>query len=114
MQPKFAALLMLACALLLVGYAHADEAAVRKAFNDKFPKAELQSVTKLPYLGLYELVVNGDVLYADESFDYLIDGSIISTKNMSNLTEQRKRKLNAIAFEELPLDLAFKRVSTLR
>jgi thiol:disulfide interchange protein DsbC len=101
---------MLACALLVSAVARADEAAVRKAFNEKFPKVEVQSVTKLPYLGLYEVVVNGDVLYTDESFEYLIDGSIISTKNMSNLTEQRKRKLNAIAFEDLPLDLAFKRV----
>ena len=99
-----------ACLLAASGMAGANEAAVRKAFAAKFPKAQVQSVTKLPYLNLYEIVVEGEVLYADEKFEYVIDGSIISTKNMTNLTEQRKRKLTAIAFEELPLDLAFKKV----
>lgn len=97
---------LLACSTL----AGADEATVRKAFNARFPKAQVQSVTKLPMLGLYEIVVEGEVLYADENFEYLIDGSLISIKNMTNLTEQRKRKLSAIDFNELPLDLAFKKV----
>jgi thiol:disulfide interchange protein DsbC len=110
MHQRFAAFLAVVCVLCTAGLARADEAAVRKAFTEKFPKVEVQSVNRLPYLGLYEIVVNGDVLYTDESFDYLIDGSIIATKNMTNLTEQRKRKLNAIAFDELPLDLAIKRV----
>jgi len=96
--------------LLTSSFASADEASVRKAFSQKFPKATVQSVTKLPYLGLYEIVVEGEVLYADDKFDYLIDGNIISTKNMSNLTEQRKQKLSAIPFDELPLELAFKKV----
>jgi len=99
-----------ACLLAASSMAAANEAAVRKAFTAKFPKTQVQSVTKLPYLNLYEIVVEGEVLYADEKFEYVIDGSIISTKNMTNLTEQRKRKLSAIAFDELPLDLAFKRV----
>jgi thiol:disulfide interchange protein DsbC len=50
------------------------------------------------------------VLYADESFDYLIDGNIISTKTMSNLTEQKKRKLSAIPFADLPFEYAIKKV----
>jgi len=101
-----------AAACLLAGstVAGADEAALRKAFSTKFPKAQVQSVTKMPFLNLYEIVVEGEVLYADEKFEYLLDGSVISTKNMTNLTEQRKRKLSAIAFDELPLDLAFKKV----
>jgi thiol:disulfide interchange protein DsbC len=105
-------LLTLAAAAVLLAsqIAGADEASIRKAFAAKFPKAEVQSVTKLPYLGLYELVVEGEVLYADENFDYLIDGNIISTKTMSNLTEQKKRKLSAIPFAELPFEYAFKKV----
>jgi thiol:disulfide interchange protein DsbC len=46
----------------------------------------------------------------DEKVDYVIDGEIISTKTMTNLTKQRKQKLSAIPFNDLPLDLAFKRV----
>jgi len=99
-----------AAVLLASQTAGADEASVRKAFSAKFPKAQVQSVTKLPYLGLYEIVVEGEVLYADEGFAYLIDGSIISTKTMSNLTEQKKRKLSAIPFADLPFEYAFKKV----
>lgn len=109
-MPIRIASLLAALLLLVAAFAHADEAAVRKAFIAKFPKAQPQSVTKLPYLDLYEIVIDGELLYADENFDYLIDGNIIATKTMSNLTEQRKRKLSAIDFDELPLDLAFKRV----
>ena len=110
MPIRLLTLAVAACLLVASSMAGANEAAVRKAFATKFPKAQVQSVTKLPYLNLYEIVVEGEVLYADEKFEYVIDGSIISTKNMTNLTEQRKRKLSAIAFDELPLDLAFKRV----
>jgi thiol:disulfide interchange protein DsbC len=103
--------ILAAAAVLLASLtAGADEASIRKAFAAKFPKTEVQSVTKLPYLGLYEIVVEGEVLYADESFDYLIDGNIISTKTMSNLTEQKKRKLSAIPFADLPFEYAIKKV----
>ena len=105
--------LVLICAAALLSLATAagaNENAVRKAFAAKFPNMQLQDVTKLPFLGLYEVVVEGDILYADEKVDYIIDGNIISTQKMSNLTAERKRKLSAIPFDELPLDLAFKRV----
>jgi thiol:disulfide interchange protein DsbC len=107
-KPLF--ILAAAAVLLASQTAGADEASIRKAFAAKFPKTEVQSVTKLPYLGLYEIVVEGEVLYADETFDYLIDGNIISTKTMSNLTEQKKRKLSAIPFADLPFEYAIKKV----
>src|SRR4029077_10492828 len=48
-------LLSLAALLMLVvaSAAHADEASIRKAMKAKFPELDVQSVTKLPYLGLY-------------------------------------------------------------
>jgi len=98
-------------ALLAAAASHADEASIRKAVQAKFPQAELQSVTKLPYLGLYEVVVSNEILYTDENFDYIIyEGNIIETKSDRNLTAERKRKLATIPFDELPLELAFKKV----
>jgi len=99
--------------MLLMGstLAGADEAAIRKAAQEKFPRANVQSVTKMPFMGLYELVVNGEIVYSDENFDYIIyEGNIIDVKNDRNFTEERKRKLAMIPFEDLPLDLAVKRV----
>lgn len=102
------------CAVMLLvasAVADADEAAIRKAAQAKFPRANVQNVTKLPYLGLYELIVNGEIVYSDENFDYIIyEGNIIDVKNDRNFTEERKRKLAMIPFEDLPLDLAVKRV----
>jgi len=103
--------LLAAIALVLAaGVARADEEAIRKAVQAKFPRATVQSVTKLSYLGLYEIVIENDVLYTDENFEYVIDGNIIETQSGRNVTEERKRKLAAIPFDELPFDLAFKRV----
>lgn len=110
MPLRIASLLTLVSMLLAAAIAHADEAAIRKAVTAKFPKAQVQSVTKQPYLGLYEVVIDGEIFYTDDDFDYIVDGNVIATKTMTNLTEQRKRKLNAVDFNELPLDLAFKRV----
>jgi thiol:disulfide interchange protein DsbC len=101
---------LLAAALLLGGIACAQEDNVRKGFAAKFPNVAIQSITKLPDLNLYEVVAEGDIYYVDEKVDYVIDGEIISTKTMTNLTKQRKQKLSAIPFNDLPLDLAFKKV----
>jgi thiol:disulfide interchange protein DsbC len=103
----------LAAAVLLLAatLACADEAGIRKAVQAKFPKANVQTVTKLPFLGLYEVVISNEIMYADENFDYIIyEGNIIETKTDRNLTEERKRKLAMIPFDELPLNLALKKV----
>jgi thiol:disulfide interchange protein DsbC len=98
-------------ALLAAAASNADEASIRRAVQAKFSGAEVQSVTKLPYLGLYEVVISNEIVYTDENFEYIIyEGNIIDTKTDRNLTAERKRKLAMIPFNELPLDLAFKRV----
>jgi thiol:disulfide interchange protein DsbC len=98
-------------ALLAAAASNADEASIRKAVQAKFSGADVQSVTKLPYLGLYEVVISNEIVYTDENFEYIIyEGNIIDTKTDRNLTAERKRKLAMIPFNELPLDLAFKRV----
>jgi thiol:disulfide interchange protein DsbC len=111
-------LIVLSCVLLsLGGVACADEASIRAEFSKKYPQASLESITKTPYLGLYEMLVDGEVLYTDADFTFLILGSIIETKTRTNLTEVRQReiedkKLKALAFpfEKLPFELAIKKV----
>jgi thiol:disulfide interchange protein DsbC len=102
---------------LLAGVACADEASIRAEFLKKYPQANVESITKTPYLGLYEMLVDGEVIYTDADFNYLIVGSIIETKTKTNLTDARQReiedkKLKALAFpfDQLPFDLAIKKV----
>jgi thiol:disulfide interchange protein DsbC len=102
---------------VLSGAACADEASIRAEFLKKYPQANVESITKTSYLGLYEMLVDGDVLYTDPDFNYLIVGSIIETKTKTNVTDVRQREIEdkklkslAFPFEQLPFDLAIKKV----
>ena len=89
----------------------ADEADIKKAVATLFgPNAKVDEVRKAEALGLYEVRIGNDVLYADEKGNYLIHGDILEVKGRKNLTEQRRNKLSQIKFSDLPLDLAVKTV----
>lgn len=91
--------------------AHAGEAEIRKSIQDKFPSiGKLDHIVKTPYAGLYEIVIDGQLLYTDEKGQYLFDGSVIETKSRRNLSDERRKKLFAIEFDKLPLELAVKKV----
>lgn len=89
--------------------AMADEASVKKAIEGKL-KGEVTSVTKTPYLNLYEVYVDGQIVYTDERISALLVGSLIDGKTMKNVTSERMQKLTAIKFSDLPLGLAVKQV----
>jgi len=93
---------------LVTGTAFADEAAIKKNMKARFPDATVKSVTKTPYAGLYEVFMEGQIVYTDEKADYLILGNVIDTKKQRNLTEERVAKLTQIKFDSLPLDSAIK------
>jgi thiol:disulfide interchange protein DsbC len=91
--------------------AHAGENEIRQSLQSKYPNiGNLEHVVKTPYAGLYEIVVGEQLLYTDELGLYLFDGSVIEARSRTNLSEQRRRKLFAIEFDKLPLDLAVKKV----
>ena len=110
-MPKLQALTktcLLLALCIFASAAAADEASVKKVVQGKFPKANIESVTKTPYLGLYEVFMEKQLLYTDEKVNYFFLGSVVDGKTMQNLTEERARKLSAIKFDSLPLDLAIK------
>ncbi len=107
------------CALLLAAAASAqtpappltpDAAAVKKVIEQKLPGATIKGVTKTPYFGLYEVQLEEQLIYTDAKANYVLIGSVYDTNTKRNLTELRQRELNRVAFDSLPLDLAFKRV----
>jgi thiol:disulfide interchange protein DsbC len=106
-------LLIIAAALVsLSAYgAAANEASVKAALLKKYPQIQVQSVTKTPLAGIYEIYADGQLHYTDEKASYLfVNASMIDTDKKINLTEERMNKLNAVAFDQLPLDLAFRKV----
>ncbi len=87
----------------------ADEAAVRKSLESKLGRP-LTSLTRTPYLGLYEAYADGQIFYTDDKVSVIIAGALIDGKSMKNITDERLQKLTAIKFSELPLTLAVKQV----
>jgi thiol:disulfide interchange protein DsbC len=106
--------LLLAATLCTV--AVADEASVKKAVEARFTDVKVNSVTRTQYPGLYEVLIGDDVIvYTDEKVTYLFSTSegglaLIDVKSGRNLTEEKRQKLSAIRFEDLPLDAAIKTV----
>ncbi len=101
-------LLMLACAGTAAG---ASEATVRAALQKKYPDIAIENVNKTPLAGIYEVFANGQLIYTDENAAYLfVNASLIDTDKKANLTEERMNRLTAIKFDQLPLNLAFKKV----
>ena len=91
--------------------AHAGENEIRQSLQLKLPTAgKIDHISKTPYAGLYEVVIDDQLLYTDPQGMYLFDGSVIEVKNRRDLTEERRRVLFAIDFNKLPLELAMKKV----
>lgn len=94
------------------GAALADEAAIRKALEPKMGGARIESISPTPLQGLYEVQYRSaegmQIFYTDANGGYIVQGKIFDAKQGRDLTEDRLRKLNAVAFDKLPLDMAVK------
>ena len=98
-------------ALLISSVAAASEASVKQAMQKKYPDVQVESVTKTPLAGIYEVFAGGEVLYVDENVNYMIvRGRLIDVARKTDLTDERMRILTAVKFDQLPLDLAFRKV----
>ena len=97
-------------ASILAGQALADEASVKRGVEARFEGVKIESVTRTPYSGVYEIVVGDSIFYTDEKVSFFFRGDLIDARSQRNLTEERQQKLSAIRFEDLPLDLAIKQV----
>lgn len=98
---------------LLAGSAFADEETVKKALQTTFSSEKIDSVKKTPYLGLYEVVVGGELFYTDEKATYLFFGHVIDPQTKQSLTSERLQQIKdarRISMDTLPLDHAIKAV----
>lgn len=93
---------------LLACSANADQTTIKKNLAAQFPGAQITSVTKTPYAGLYEVLIDGQIIYTDDTAAYVFLGSIVDTKAKKNLTNERMAKLNEVKFDNLPFDNAIK------
>jgi len=94
-----------------ISIAYAGEAEIKSALQKKVPQiGPISQINKSPISGLFEVVTQERLFYTDDKGQFLIDGAIYDLNTMRNLTEDRSRKLFAIDFNKLPLELAVKKV----
>ncbi|GMU71346.1 MAG: DsbC family protein [Burkholderiales bacterium] len=88
-----------------------DVAALRKVLAERFPGAEIGAITRTNYLGgLYEVQFDDRLVYTDAKANHVLVGALWDSVAKTNLTEDRLRKLNRVAWSSLPLELAIKKV----
>ena len=87
-----------------------EAATVKKTLEQKFPGAEVRYVAKSPFSGLYEALLGDQMVYTDVKANQILVGSIFDVATKQNLTDAKVRKLNRIAVDKLPMDLAFVKV----
>ena len=102
--------IILATSLLVLSqWAVADEASLKKLVETAYPKFKVDSVTKTPYAGLYEVFMGGQIIYTDEKLTFLIaEGRLVDPKTKKDVTGERMDELTKIDFNSLPLDQAIK------
>lgn len=108
-MPKKILLLLLLSAFISCTYA--GEAEIKNTLQKKVPQiGQINRVAKSAVPGLYEVITQDHLFYTDSDAHFLIDGAVYDLKTMRNLTEERSRKLFALDFSQLPLELAVKKV----
>jgi len=100
---------LIVATLLATLSAHAQEVTIRKNLGERIPQLQkIDEVSKSPMPGLFEIRVNGsEIFYTDAEGNFLLQGSLIDTKQRRNLTEERVDKLTAISFDALPFKDSF-------
>lgn len=91
--------------------AQTQEATIKKLVEARLGDgAKVDSITKTPYSGLYEVRIGSDILYTDAKADYLFVGRILDAKTHKDYTRSRIDEVTKIKFADLPLDSALKTV----
>lgn len=108
---KTAAVGMLAMLSTLALAETAQEASVKKLIEPRMGEgAKVDSVTKTPYSGLFEVRIGSDIVYTDEKAQYLFVGRVLDAKTYQDYTKARVDEISKIKFSDLPLASAMKTV----
>jgi thiol:disulfide interchange protein DsbC len=88
----------------------AEAQSVKRLLEERFPGVQIKHIAKTAYLGLYEAMFDDQMMYTDAKVSYVFVGAVYDAKTRTNLTEQQTRKINRVAWDQLPLNLAIKKV----
>lgn len=109
MLRKYLPPLILSILLSLPAAAQQATDRIKKAVEDKWG-VNVISVTKTPYLGLYEVYTGSRIIYTDEKTSVFVVGNLIDDATRMDVTEARLGELSRIKFSDLPFKQAIKQV----
>jgi thiol:disulfide interchange protein DsbC len=90
--------------LLALAQTPAQEATIRKNLVERLPGLpKIDEIRRTPMNGLFEVRMGNEIVYTDADGSHLIQGQLVDTRSRRDLTQERQDKLNAIAFDSLPL-----------
>ena len=100
------------CLLTAAGLASADEEKIRRELGARLPGMVVESVTRSPFAGLYEVVLDGEIVYTDEKLEYFFSGNIFDIRATPprNLTADNARRATVGVLAKAGREIAIKRV----
>lgn len=75
--------------------ADADEAKLRAALQAKLPNVPIDSITRTPFPGIYEVITGGEIVYTDAKAEYMMAGTFYDLRSTpaKNLTQNTQQKI---------------------
>jgi thiol:disulfide interchange protein DsbC len=98
--------------LTTAGLALANEENIKRGLSARLPGMAVESVTRSPFAGLYEVVLDGEIVYTDEKMEYFFSGNVFDIRAMPprNLTEGNAQRATVGVLAKAGRDFAIKRV----
>lgn len=102
---------LLAVTLMLTTHStFADVTSLKVKLQQQYPALKIENLQKTEMPGLYSATFEDQVVYLDESGQYLLAGSMIRLKDQKNLTRDLVLQQNQVDWKSLPLKNAIKTV----
>ena len=87
---KFPWLALVLCVLSVSAVAQTTEAKLKKLLQGRLGNEQpVESVTKTPYGGLYEVKVGNELVYTDAEGKFVIIGHVFDTETSKDLTQAK-------------------------
>ncbi len=99
---------LVALALMAMAFmpSRSSAASLRELAQRLFPHATIKSVAPTPIPKLYEVRAGKSIVYMEAAGRYVLVGELYDFATRKNLTAQKLLALNALNFNELPLEHA--------
>ncbi|MEQ1558360.1 MAG: DsbC family protein [Methyloglobulus sp.] len=89
---------------LMMPFANADEAAIKKALEKSMPTTKIQSIKPSEIKGVQEVVLGSSIYYVSDDGKYLLQGRLIDVANRVDLTELKLGTTRKNALEKMGTD----------